>query len=302
MSKRGISALCVIGAGSLWGMMGLLVRRLSAAGLSSLDICFLRAATTMVLLAAVLLFVDRSAFRVRLRDIWIFVCNGLISMVSFNVCYFKTMSLTSLSVAAVLLYTAPVFVMLLSAPLFGEKLSLGKAAAAAVAVVGCAFVSGIVGGGAKLSAAGLLYGLGAGLGYALYSVFSRYALRRGYSSATISLYTFVTAAAATFFIADRELCFGVLTDSLPSFFVLLLLIVAVTLAPYLLYTKGMQGLENGTASIIAAIEPVVATLLGTVVFKERLDVWNVLGIVLVLASIVMINAGEKKTSSPAATE
>ena len=298
MKERNISALCVIGAGSLWGAMGLLVRRLNAAGLSSLDICFTRALTTFIFLALVLLFADRGAFRVRLRDLWIFLCNGLISMVSFNYCYFMTMSLTSLSVAAVLLYTAPVFVMLLSAVLFGEKLSRRKIAAAAVAFAGCSFVSGIVGGAGRLSAAGILYGLGAGLGYAMYSVFSRCAIMRGYGSATISLYTFLTAAIATFFIADRERCLAAVTQSLPSALVILLLILAVTLLPYLLYTRGMQGLDNGAASILASIEPVVATLLGTLVFKEKLGVWNLAGIALVLLSIVLINGGAGRSPAP----
>ncbi len=300
MSKRTISALCAIGAGCLWGMMGLLVRRLSAAGLSSLDICFCRALITLIVLSAVLLFTDRKAFRVRPCDLWIFVCNGLISMVSFNYCYFMTMSLTSLSVAAVLLYTAPVFIMLMSALLFGEKLTGRKLSAAAVAFTGCALVSGVVGGAVKLSVVGLLYGLGAGMGYAMYSVFSRCAIRRGYGSATISLYTFAVAAVTTFFIADRGLCFAVVTESLPSFGVIVLLTLTVTLLPYLLYTRGMQGLENGTASILAAIEPVVATLMGTLVFKERLGIWNVAGIALVLLSIVLINMGETKAGTKAA--
>ena len=199
--------------------------------------------------------------------------------------------------AAVLLYTAPVFVVLMSAPLFGEKLSRRKLLAALVAFMGCAFVSGVVGGAGRLSFTGILFGLGSGIGYALYSIFGRYALERGYGSATISFYTFVFALIPTFLLADTGSAVSALTGSLGQFAFLSVLILMVTLAPYLLYTKGLQGLENGTASILASIEPVVATLVGLVIYSEKLGIWNILGIVLVLFSILLINrrSTEKKS-------
>lgn len=290
MNNKTISALFVALAGSLWGFMGLLVRRLSAAGLSSIDICFLRSFVTMLALGALLLIFDRQAFRLRLKDLWCFFGTGVLSVVFFNYFYFKTILLTSLSTAAVMLYTAPVFVVLMSAPLFHEKLTGGKLIAAVTAFVGCAFVSGIVGGAGKLSAAGVLFGLGSGLGYALYSIFSRYALARGYRSPAISFYTFVFASAASFLISDRRACFTALTQDAGSALVSVLLILMVTLLPYLFYTRGLQGLENGTASIIASVEPVVATLVGVFIYRETLGIWNVFGILLVLSSIFLINS------------
>lgn len=289
MKSKNASALLVFLAGALWGFMGLLVRRLNAAGLGSIEVCFLRASVTTLSMAALLLIFDRAAFRVRLKDIWCLVCNGVISIVFFNYCYFRTMQLTSLSTAAVLLYIAPVLVVLMSAPLFHEKLTATKLLAAIVAFAGCAFVSGIVGGAGRLSAAGILFGLGAGLGYALYSIFSRCALERGYSSATISFYSFLFAAVTAFFIADREACLAAVTADAGETLVNFLLILAVTLVPYLLYTRGLQGLENGAASVIVSVEPVVATLVGAVAYGETLGVWNIVGIALVLCSILLIN-------------
>ena len=72
----------------------------------------------------------------------------------------------------------------------------------------------------------------------------------------------------------------------------------VTLIPHLLYTNGLQGLENGTASILASIEPVVATLVGLFIYSETLGLWNIFGISLVLLSILLINRrspAEKKS-------
>ena len=291
-----LSALLVLGAGCLWGFMGLLVRSTDSLGLDSMDICFLRALVTSAVMLPLLLLFDRPALKVRLKDLWCFAGTGIVSMSFFNFCYFKTIMLTSLSVAAVL-YTAPVFVVLMSAPLFGEKLNSRKLLAALAAFLGCAFVSGIVGGAGRLSLGGILFGLGSGIGYALYSIFGRYALERGYSSATISFYTFVFALIPTGLFADSGRALSALGGGAEEFFLLSGLILMVTLIPYLLYTKGLQGLENGTASILASIEPVVATLVGLFIYSETLGLWNIFGISLVLLSILLINRrspGEKK--------
>ena len=283
-----LSALLVLGAGCLWGFMGLLVRSTDSLGLDSMDICFLRALVTSAVMLPLLLLFDRPALKVRLKDLWCFAGTGIVSMSFFNFCYFKTIMLTSLSVAAVL-YTAPVFVVLMSAPLFGEKLNSRKLLAALAAFLGCAFVSGIVGGAGRLSLGGILFGLGSGIGYALYSIFGRYALERGYSSATISFYTFVFALIPTGLFADSGRALSALGGGAEEFFLLSGLILMVTLIPYLLYTKGLQGLENGTASILASIEPVVATLVGLFIYSETLGLWNIFGISLVLLSILLIH-------------
>lgn len=294
--KNKKSPLLVLAAGSLWGLMGLLVRSLNAAGLGSMEICFVRSSVTFVCMLLGLLVFDRKALRIRLKDIWCFIGTGAFSVAFFNYCYFKTMTLASLSVAAVLLYTAPAFVMLMSAVLFHEKLSFQKLLALILAFAGCAFVSGIVGGAGVLSVSGILYGLGAGFGYALYSIFGRYALERSYSSATISFYTFVFASVSTFFFVDAGAAFAVVSSSLSFMGRTVFLVLLVTLLPYLSYTKGLNGMENGTASVLASIEPVVATLVGTVIYKESMNFWNVLGICLVLGSIVLIHVkvGRKK--------
>lgn len=288
------SPLFVLAAGSLWGLMGLLVRSLNAEGLGSMEICFVRGCIAFLCMLAGLLIFDRKALKIRLKDIWCFIGTGAFSVAFFNYCYFKTMTLTSLSVAAVLLYTAPAFVMLMSAVLFKEKLSVRKLTALLLAFAGCAFVSGIVGGAGELSVSGILYGLGSGFGYALYSIFGRYALEKNYNSVTISFYTFVFATVSTFFFVDAGTVFGVIGSSPVLLGKTVFLVLLVTLLPYLSYTRGLKGMENGTASVLASIEPVVATLVGIIVYKESMNFWNGLGICLVLGSIVLINIKVEK--------
>ena len=72
------------------------------------------------------------------------------------------------------------------------------------------------------------------------------------------------------------------------------LVLVATVLPYLFYTKGLEGVESGKASIIANVEPVVAALNGVVLFHEKLSVWVLLGIVCVLGTVVLLAKDEKK--------
>lgn len=287
-------------AGILWGCMGLFVRPLNEKGLSSWDIVFLRAVLTSLIMALVLLIKDKKLFRIRLRDLWCFAGTGLLSIVFFNLCYFKEITITSLSVAAILLYTAPAFVMLISAVCFKERLTIKKVIALVLSFTGLIFVTGLFGGSGveRLTLTKLMIGLGAGLGYALYSIFSRYAIERGYESYTISFYTFVFATLATVFFAKPGNVALAVTESAGSVFLAIAFVLVSTVIPYITYTLGLKSVENGQASIIASVEPVVATLNGIIWFHEKMTWSVVLGIVLVLGGIIISNTSQKKEKNP----
>lgn len=279
----------IILAGTLWGSMGLFVRKLNAAGLHSMEIVSLRSVVTTLLMGIFLLCYRKELFKIRIRDLWCFVGTGVFSIVFFNYCYFKTMTFSSLSVAAVLLYTAPSFVMLFSFFLFGEKFTKTKVTALFLALAGCVLVTGILSDTRSLTVSGILTGLGAGIGYALYSVFCRYALERGYHTFTILFYTFLMASLGGIPLTDwRQIGNVAFTDPMRIGFVFVFVMVS-TVLPYLLYTAGLQYVENGKASILASIEPVVATLIGIFLFRETLTWMGITGMALVLLSIFICN-------------
>ena len=287
--KKKLALAAVLLAGALWGSMGIFVRGYNAEGLESLQIVGIRAIGTTVLLFLYLMAVNRKLLHIRIKDFWCFLGTGLCSILFFNYCYFKTIILTDLSVAAVLLYTAPSMVMVLSAILFKEKFNIRKGLALILAFAGCVFVTGIIGSQVTLSVAGILTGLGSGLGYALYSIFSRYALERGYASLTISFYTFLIAGIGALpFLGGNEVADVVFASPGSVLFTIAFALVS-TVLPYFVYTWGLQYVENGTASILASIEPVVATVIGVGLFGESLSGVEIVGIVMVLSSIVICN-------------
>ncbi len=251
-----------------------------------MDVVAFRALVTAVVMFVYLGLFNRKRLHIKLRHLWCFIGTGLLSVVFFNVCYFTCMNYTSLSTAAILLYTAPAFVMVMSFLLFKEKFTGMKVVALILAFVGCVCVSGGFT-GMKLSQMGLLTGLGAGFGYALYSIFGKFAIRRAYSSETITAYTFLLAFVGTIPFTHYER-FATCMNTNPE--ILLTgagLAVLNTIAAYLLYTKGLSGMENSKASIIASIEPVVASLVGLVVYHEQMSTLGIVGMVMVLLSCIL---------------
>ena len=284
-----LSVIYVLIAGIMWGLIGLFVRGLDNYSFGSMEIVFFRALSGTFLMGMFLLFYNRNLFKIKIKDIWCFVGTGIISLTFFNICYFKTISMTSLAVAAILLYTAPSIVMILSLYIFKERMTVRKIISVIMAFVGCVFVTGVLSSDSVINPAGILLGLGSGFGYALYSIFARFALNKGYHSFTVTFYTLLMSGIGTVAFFEPGHMVNI-TKSNPSFILVLLLFGLVsTVLPYIFYTLGLSGMEAGKASIIASIEPVTATLLGITVFGESMSFMSLCGALIVLASIVIVN-------------
>ena len=285
----------VLAAGTFWGTMGFFARSLYAAGFGPLEVAQTRITTGLVLVGLYILLFNRSQFKIKLKDLWCFLGTGIVSLLLFSTCYFSALNYTSLAVAAILLYTAPFFVMLMSLLLFKEKMNGKKISALLLAFTGCVLVSG-VGGNEEISWIGILLGLGSGFFYALYSIFGRYAINRGYGAWTMTFYTFLFCSIGCAFLSDWQVIgSSVQTDNSVLLWVLGLGFVTAFL-PYVLYSMGLENMESSKASILASVEPVVSALFGVFVFHETLTAWGILGILMVLGAIVVLNVKLKKTA------
>ena len=291
-----LAPFLVILAGCLWGTMGIFVRHLNAIGLEAMEIVEARAALTAAAMFAALVLFRRDLLRVNIRDLWVFAGGGIVSVILFNFCYFQTIQWASLSTAAILLYTSPVFVLLLSVPLFGEKLTKKKILCLMMAITGCALSSGLAGGMA-LSPMTLLFGLGSGFGYGLSSIFSRFALQKGYHPITITAYIFLFGALGGIPLTDFGQLIRVAGADWNNLAYLGTYTLVTTIVPYVAYTTGLQQVENGVAAVLACIEPVMATVFGIFFFSEMPDLSGWLGILLVLIALTALNLQPKKEQS-----
>ena len=280
--------LAVIGAGVLWGIINIFVKRLSAAGIDPLQISLIRMLIAAVCFSLFVLIKDKSKFIIHLKDIWMFACTGIVSIVLFNTCYFYTTIHSQASIAVVLLYTSPVFVMIFSAIFFKEKITPGKIAALILTFCGCVLVAGLIGGSVSISFIVLLTGIASGLFYALYSIFGEIALRK-YDTMTVTLWTFLFGLLGSLPLGKPAETIRILAEDpilIASAFGIGIL---STVLPYFLYTWGLARMETSKAAILVAVEPLVGCVIGMTLFHEPHNLMKIIGIILILASIVILN-------------
>ena len=285
------AVISVILAGVLWGVISIFIKTLSAAGLGSLQIAMLRMTTAAVIFTAVIAVKDPSKLKIRIKDIWMFIGTGIVSVVMFNTCYFYTMINSQASVAVVLLYTSPVFIMLLSALIYKEKITLKKIIALVLTFAGCVLVTGLIGGSYTVTPKILLTGLGAGLFYGLYTIFGRAALKK-YDTMTVTAYTFIFAMLGSIPLGNPVETVGIIRHN-PTLIIWCVGIgIVSTVLPYFLYTWGLQRMESGKAAILVAVEPMVGAVMGMTLYHEPHNALKLAGIAFILCAIVILSLND----------
>ena len=294
MDKKSVLGdILIIIAGLFWGSMGIFVRHLNDLGFTSIQVARLRLTVAGVIFSLILLIKDPKGFKIKPKDIPLFLALGIVSILFFTCCYFTAIRLMTMSTAAILLYTSPIWVMILAIIFLKEKITLQKIIALILAFIGCVLVSGF---GGKISVIGILVGLGSGLGYGLYSIFGTFALRK-YSPFTVTTYTFLIAGLGSIFVANPvDLAAKISkTNSIPGLLGFVLLTSVVTaVIPFLLYTLGLNKTTAGKAAVLATVEPAAATLFGFFVMGETIGPVAICGIVLVFAAIIVLSIQQKK--------
>ena len=284
-------------SGILWGTIGLFVKVLDAKGSTSEYTTFMRMFFAFLLLLAITLVKEGTgAFRIGKRTMLSCVLLGFVSMSLNNLCYTNAVSRLGMSLAAAILYMAPIFTSIQSKLLFRERIGRNKIIALAFNVLGCVLAA--TGGKLSLggvSAIGLLFGIGAAFAYSTQNIFGRLATDEA-SPFVVATYNFFFAAVFTLAVARP---FSGMSDPFdPQILIwgLLFGLIPTTIA-YLLYFAGIQGLqETSKVPVFCSLELVVATMLGGLLFNEDLPPASLLGTVLILVSIMLMN---RKTAEKA---
>lgn len=285
-----LSGLAILLAASLWGCIGIFSRDLEANGFTVAQTVSVRALFTVVIMFVVILVKGPSLLKIRFRDIWLFLGTGICSFLFFNICYMTAINEASLSVAGILLYTSPFWVLLLSAPIFGEKITVVKTVAITICFGGSALL--VFGAHLPWTVRGLVFGLLAGFGYALYSIFGKLAVRR-YHSFTITFYTFLFAFFGTLPICNPTGLVTLLTVP-HNIWCSLAISVFNTVLPYVLYTYGLKRVNAGKAAVIAIVEPVAAAVVGHFFFDEYITTIGIIGIVAVFLGLVLLEHAKER--------
>lgn len=291
-----LAPLFVLMASVLWGSMGIVTRYVVAIGFNTRQTAAVRITSAAAVLILFLLITDRSKLKLRKEDFKWFLGTGLGSLFINNLAYAATVQRASLSVAVVLLYTAPFFVMIMSVLIFKEKLTVQKIAALFLSFAGCILVVGLsganVGGNVIIT---LLIGLSAGFGYSLYSIFGKVLMRR-YESLTVTVYTFILASLASLVIAEPVSMVRIIAANAEKMPVTVIGSVITLALPYICYSAALKYIESSKASIIASFEVVAASLFGVFLYHELLDIYNIVGIVCVVAALIILQLKPRSES------
>ena len=282
--------IAVLGAAALWATIGLFYKALTGSwGLSPLSVAFFRAALSFIILLSVLALRRRAWLRVARRDLPFFALFGLVGIAAFYILYVYAVHLAGMAMAVVLMYTAPAWVTLISWHFFGEGLDRPKLIALALAFGGCILITRAHNlAQVRLNARGILFGLGAGVTYGLYTIFNKRALR-SYNPWTTMVYALGFGMA--FLLPLQSPAALVTALRQPTLLWLALLALGPTLGAALLYAMGLERLPASVASIVATLEPAMAALLAVVVLGERLTVPQALGALSIVSGVIFLSVG-----------
>lgn len=276
-------------AAVLWGMLGPVTRIALREGMGAVEVAFWRA-----LLAAGIFAVHAVAIRrVRLerRDLPSVVAFGVLGVAGLLACYSRAVETGGAALAAILLYTAPVWVAILSALFLGERMTGRKLLALAVATLGVAGIAASSGsGGIRLTPAALGWGLASGVAYALYYLFGKRYFER-YPTATLFIYALPVGAAAMLPAIDFR------HKTPAAWGSVLFLAVFSTYLAYLFYSAGLRRVEATRAATVATVEPVVAAIAAFMMWGERLSAIGYACAAVVLLGVLLMVTGDAKPST-----
>jgi len=296
MGDKSKGYILVFLAGALWGLIGFFVTYLSRLGINSFTIAFLRDFYgTIFFIVVVILMHGLKGLKPIKNELLLAIAMGLICQTFFNISYTISINKMGVATGAILLYTSPMFVTLLSRIVFKERLNRIKAIALIINISGCILtVTNGNFGVLEFSTYGVLMGTLAGLLYATLTIFGKIAGNMNCNVETISLFSFITATIALFFIAKPWNYMEILTEANVIVLSMGYGLIPTALA-YYLYMMGLtKPVEASKVPVVASVETVIAALIGIVIFAEIFGIYKFIGILLVMISVVLISWQRKE--------
>ena len=299
MNKRSKGIALAVITAVMWGIMGIFVRDLSKYQFSNIEISFFRCALAGAAYFVFLLITKPATLKINLKGIIICIVYGAVAYSISFVSYSVAVSRIPVGVATVLMFMSPIWVAILGRFMFGEKLEKSKIITIFVCLIGAILVANLIGGGnIKLDAIGILAGVVNGIGVALQILLPKF-FAKDYDRDTLLVYGFLGAAVALLFGMD----FGAVAGHFAAapgthlFWGLFGIGILCTMVANVACVKSTQYVEATTTSILSALEVVVGTLVGFLVFHEHLTILQMIGAVIIVVGAIgsELVQGKKKT-------
>jgi drug/metabolite transporter (DMT)-like permease len=289
--------MAVAGAALCFSTLAVLTKNAYLHGATPLPLLAWRFALVTVLLAAVQIARSPKALRVTRRDLARFAVLALTGYGAASVCYFYGLKVADASIIAVLLFTYPAMVAVMTRIFFGDPLTFTRIAAIVLTILGCALVVGAPA-ASRVAPLGVALGLGAGLGYAVFNVVSYRWVLEG-SRIVLMTYAFGIAAVAIAVVAvvsGQNL--SPASWDVQVWALLAAIVLVPTFAAVMLLFAGMRHLGPSQAAIVSSLEPLFTILLAAWLLGDRLAPGQLAGAALVLGGVVLAEWRPPAAGSP----
>lgn len=303
MNNRTKGILLVVLGASLWGIMGIFIRELSAIGYSSFDTSFIRCISAGIVFFIIKAIQNPQILKIDFKGLVISCIYGMVAYGLSFTSYAVAVERIPIAVATVLMFMSPIWVALLALILFKDKLSKEKIVTIFICILGAAMVSNAFSvRGGKLDTFGVFAGIFNGFGVALQILVPRYFSQR-YERDTMLLYGFLGAAVGLSFFTDFSTIGASFTQGNISLNLMNIFGIGVlcTMVANVSVVKSTIYIDSTTASILSALEVVIGAIVGIVVFQEHMIAMQVIGAFIVvigaLGPTLLDVAREKKTVS-----
>ena len=289
--------LYVLAAAFMWGLIGVFTTYILAEGITALEIAFWRATLAWVM------FLIHAAIKGQVRahrsDLPALFGFGFICVTMFYGSYQIAIRDVGMAMAAVLLYTAPAWVAVMSWWVLKETMTATKAVCVIMTIIGVASISLgpklLSGGSIPMSTFGLAAGLVSGFTYALYYIFGKKFLQK-YPTPTIFVYALPFGALLLLPFVDFH------PKSAYAWTMLFSLAAVTSYGAFSAYYAGLKQLDATRASVIATFEPVVAAVFAYFLFGEKFSVPGYVGSCLVIAAVFLVVLAGDRPSRAAGEE
>lgn len=282
-------------SGICFGSAGIFVRELSE-NMNSTSIISSRVVIAILLLGLWIAVYHPDYFKIKLKDIWIFVGAGVIGTLGLNICYNFSINELSLSLSAVLIALSPIFVIIFAFILLHESINKKKIISIILALAGCVLTSGIFENNASMhwTWIGIFVGSAGAVFYALYSVFSKVGMKRGYQALTITFYSMVAITVVLLpFTQWGHIANYITLNPIRNTLFMVIHSLCTAVCPYAFYTIALDHMDAGKASILCSCEPVAAMVFGIFFFKEIPTALSIIGLIIVLVALAMLVLPDK---------
>ncbi|MFD3155493.1 DMT family transporter [Haloimpatiens sp. FM7330] len=285
-------ALC----GTCWGLMGVLTKKLDLLGFDEFSVAALRPTVAVAFYLLYTLIKEPKYLKTSVKGLLFFMLYGIVTLDGMFISFTYAVKYSSIATASVLLFTNPIFVMIMSRFLFHEKFTKKKIMALVLSIAGCLLVVRAYNVEAfKLSFWGIIFGVISGFTVDLQNVLGKIGANK-YHYKTHLVYSFLFAAVFLWLFRSPVELIQNATSATAWFYIIAIGFFA-TVIPNGSFVKALQYVESSKASIVCSIEPVVASIMGFLIFRETLEIWQILGMALILFSVALIQMKDKTTES-----